>query len=367
MTTVPADKPISKSDFAYFREVCDQMGSGLIVADEDLRIRYWNRAAEGVISGVNGSLMQGIPVDSIIPEDRRKSFSRLVRAAMDSAQPGEFAISMPNFDGDPREFLSLICPLQAQQKESHWAILTFVDVTKRLAAGAEQQETRTMDALGEMSGAVAHHFNNILGGMVTALDFAEQSDDPQQTKKLIRHMSAALIRASALVNSLLAFSRGESRANDLCDLTELLNELADEVDRMIAGRNIEFQYTPPDLPVWSVPKLQLATILRNVVRNAVEAMLNGGRLTLQVIPSENGVQIAITDTGKGIDPHDRPRIFEPFWTTKSAIGDGSTTATGMGLAVAYGLAKVIGATISVESQANEGARFVITLPRPSPT
>src|SRR3972149_8860262 len=99
-----------------------------------------------------------------------------------------------------------------------------------------------------MAGAIAHHFNNILGGVVTNIDYANACSDVTVTKRVLEQTSRALMRASALVNGLLAFAEGAPRADDLRELTELLNDLADELEHTVEGRGIEFTLKLPTLP-----------------------------------------------------------------------------------------------------------------------
>lgn len=363
MNSPSAATTASPTDLIYFRELCEHLGAAVIATDSDLNIRFWNEGAKRLFH-MDAEPMIGTAFVSIIPAERRKFVLRLLKLAMDKGSISEFEFQHHDDSAGEREMFGVIAPIVAQSPDRSGCSICIMDITRRIALFAEHSEARKMNALSEMSAGVAHHFNNILGGIVMALDFASAAQDPEIIKRVLRQINTGVLRATSLVNGLLAFSRGEARADDLSDLTELINNMADEIERMIDGRGIAFTLNMAKLPVWPVPALQLTTIMRNIVQNAVEAMPNGGKLTLDVTSNDALATITIRDTGVGIDEAAKARIFEPFWTTKGGIGK-PAGATGMGLAVAHGLAKVIGATITFESAPGKGTSFAITVPRPA--
>ena len=349
---------------AYFRELCEQIGVALIATDDKLNIRTWN-AASGRMFGAAAERMIGTPVILVIPQDRRIPAERMFRRAVEAGETSELEFQHRDSRGEARELSGTIAPVVSETGDRVGASICIRDITRRIHLQAEVHESRKMASLGAMAGAIAHHFNNILGGVVTSIDYASASSDAAVTKRVLGQTNRALMRAAALVNGLLAFAEGTPRADDLSDLTELMNDLADELERSIEGRNIEFTLNLPTLPVVPVPRTQLRTILRNIAQNAIEAMPNGGSLRMDVSVSESAATIAISDTGVGLDKDTQSRIFEPFWSTKSDRVSGPTGATGLGLAIAHGLAQVIGATITVVSELNKGSSFTVTVPRPT--
>ncbi len=346
----------------YFRQLCEQMGMALISTDLTLRIRTWNTAA-GRVFGASAEQMIGTPVVSVLPHDRRVAAERMLRRAIDAGESSEVEFHYRDATGKALELSGTITPVVTHQGDRIGASICVRDITRRIHLQAELHESQKMAALGEMAGAIAHHFNNILGGIVTSIDYAAASTDPVIVKRVLGQTNRALIRASALVNGLLAFAEGGPRTDDLSDLTELINDLVEDVERAIRGRGIEFTLNLPKLPVVPVPRVQLTTILRNIIQNAVEAMPRGGALRIDVSLTDNSVVVSVSDTGRGLDKEALSRIFEPFWTTKPADIAGVGALSGLGLAIAHGLAQVIGATISATSEVNRGSTFTVTLPR----
>ncbi|GAF71135.1 unnamed protein product, partial [marine sediment metagenome] len=267
--------------------------------------------------------------------------------------------------GEPREVAGTMAPVVSESGERIGASVCVRDITRRIMLQTELYESRKMVALGEMAGAIAHHFNNILGGVVMSIDYANASGDAAIKSRVLKQVGAALQRATTLVNGLGAFAEGDKRADDLSDLTETVNELADDLEEDLKGRGIEFTLDMPELPVVPVPRVQVRTILHNITQNAIEAMPDGGSLRIDVSFYDHSVVILIVDTGCGLDEAAKSRIFEPFWSTKSVLSARAGEATGLGLAIAHGLVHVLGGTISVTSEPGKGSCFRVTLPRPN--
>ncbi len=345
---------------AYYRQLCEQMGMALMATDAALHIRTWNAAA-GRMFGAGAEAMIGAPVLSVLPQDRRIAAERMLRRAIEVRESGELEFQHHDAQAQTRELSASITPVLNDTGAAIGASICIRDVTRRIHLAAEVHESRKMVALGEMAGAIAHHFNNILGGIVTGIDYASANPESAVTRRVLTQTSRALMRASALVNGMLTFARGDPHSDDLSDLTEVLNDLAEETERAVQGRAIEFALDLPKLPVVPVPRAQLTTILRNMVQNAVEAMPEGGTLRIDASVTEAFAIIAVADTGRGLDEEARQRLFEPFWTTKRP--DASGGVSGLGLAIAHGIAQVIGASISVASELQRGTTFTVAVPR----
>ena len=366
MDPAPPQPDDSRSQEEYFRKLCDQVGFALIATDHELHIRIWNSAAARMFGAASG-LMVGSSVLSVIPQDRRVPAEHLFRQAVDRGDSCEFEFQHRDAAGESRELSGSIAPIVIDGARVG-ASICIRDITKRMRLAADLHESRKLGSLGEMAGAIAHHFNNILGGIVTSIDFAQSSDDPAVVQRVLGQANRSLVRASALVNGLLAFAATEAHIDDLSDLTEVLNELAEDLEPTCRRQGVQFVLELGVPRVIPVPRVQFATIIRNICQNALEAMPNGGRLRIEVTASEAETKVHVSDTGRGLDEETRRRMFEPFWTTKQPGVGTSQVVSGLGLAIAHGLAQTIGASISVESQLHHGSTFTVTLPRaPEPT
>ncbi len=349
----------------YFSQLCEHLGVALIATDLDLNIRVWNAAAARTFKA-DAQGMVGRPITSIMPEERRHVAERTLRRAIETGETIRFEFHHRDSQGERLELVGTIAPVVSASGKRTGASVCIHDITRRIALQNELSESRKMVALGEMAGAIAHHFNNILGGMVMSIDYSQASGDAAVKARVLEQVGTGLQRATALVNGLLAFAVGDQRANDLGDLTEVVNAVADDLEEQLEGRGIELIVALPKLPVIPVARVQVMTILRNIVDNGIEAMPDGGSLRIDVSLSDDSIVILIEDTGCGLDESAKSRMFEPFWTTKGVLTTGTEKATGLGLAIAHGLVQMLSGTISVTSQVGKGACFRVTFPRPGP-
>lgn len=347
----------------YYRQLCEHLGVALIATDTELNIQAWNLAAARMF-GAAADRMIGVPVLSVMPQDRRLEAERMLKRALATGETFQFEFQYRDEQGRDQELIGMIAPIVSPSGRREGASMCIRDITRRITLQNELNQSRKMASLGELAGAMAHHFNNILGGVITSVDFANESGDPVILRRVTQQIARALQRATSLINGLLAFAEGDRRAEDLSDFTEVLNEVADEVEGGLEEHGIELIVDMPKLPVLSVVHSQLYTILHNIVRNAIEAMPHGGTLRIEAALAEKTMIIRVADTGCGLDEAARSRIFEPFWSTKGQLATQTGEGTGLGLAIAHGLVQMLGGSILVSSELNKGSCFTVILPRP---
>jgi signal transduction histidine kinase/ActR/RegA family two-component response regulator len=236
------------------------------------------------------------------------------------------------------------------------------------------RQSQKMEALGRLAGGVAHDFNNLLtvikGHSELLIDRMKPADVFYGSTQQIMKTAD---RAASLTRQLLAFSRMQLLQPRILDLNTLVADMSKLLRRLVR-EDIEFGFRLGDsLGRVKADPGQIEQVLLNLTVNASDAMPQGGKLTIETKkmrvdaayanarpPLRPGhyVQLAVTDTGHGMDATTMSRIFEPFFTTKEA-GKG----TGLGLATVYGVVRQSGGVIWVESSPGNGARFEIYLPR----
>jgi PAS domain S-box-containing protein len=248
------------------------------------------------------------------------------------------------------------------------------DMTERIRLEQQLRHSQRMDAIGQLTGGVAHDFNNILTvitGMIDILADAVRADPA--LSGIVKMMDEAAERGSELTRHLLAFARKQplqprrTRINTLITGTTALL-------RPTLGEQIEIEVTLEE-NAWDafVDPAQLTATLLNLAVNARDAMPDGGKLTIEtgnvvlddsycavlsdVSPGFYAL-IAVSDTGSGIPAAIRDKVFEPFFTTKAA-GRG----TGLGLSMVYGFVKQSGGHIKIYSEEGHGTTVKIYLPR----
>jgi signal transduction histidine kinase/ActR/RegA family two-component response regulator len=240
----------------------------------------------------------------------------------------------------------------------------------------EQQyhQAQKMEAIGHLTGGVAHDFNNILTVILALSDLLRNEADLQiaQHNKLDQIYSSAE-RAADLVRQLLAFSRQQILEPTPLNFNDILIQFENMMERII-GKGIEMvTQLDPDLDIIKADQGQMEQVVMNLVVNARDAMPQGGRLTIEtanVVLDETYasqqvnvrpgpyVMLSVSDTGIGIGKELLPKVFIPFFTTK-VKGKG----TGLGLATVHGIVKQSGGHIRACSEPDQGTCFKVYLPR----
>jgi len=259
------------------------------------------------------------------------------------------------------------------------------DITQQKQAEEEQirlqrelQQAQKMEAVGQLSGGIAHDFNNILGIIIGNLDMLKQhSSNDQKALKRISTISRSAQRAADLTKQLLGFARQRSLSIAITDINQVIRGMDSLLIRSVTPEiKVETQFV--DEPwLTEIDAGDLEDTVVNLVINARDAMSGGGQITMETdnlvldeeycsrnVGAKPGeyIQLAISDTGKGVSPGVQEHIFEPFFTTKPQ-GKG----TGLGLAMAYGFVRRSGGYITVDSELGVGTTFRIYLPKVAET
>jgi signal transduction histidine kinase len=227
----------------------------------------------------------------------------------------------------------------------------------------EMLQSEKLVALGQFSAGIAHEINNPLGAilLLAASVLEEMPADHPGYSDLVTVVKEAE-RCRGVVSDLLNFARQTPLRREPTDVNRLLN---DETEVLLRTRSPEAPPIDvdlnllPELPLLAADAARLRQVFRNVIQNAIDAMVHGGRLTIstRVQHDEQSLVVDIHDTGVGIPRANLSRLFNPFFTTKP-----SGRGTGLGLATAYGIVKMHGGEIRVASEAGQGTRFSVCLP-----
>jgi two-component system, cell cycle sensor histidine kinase and response regulator CckA len=240
------------------------------------------------------------------------------------------------------------------------------DVNERKRMAQEVMNAQKLESLGVLAGGIAHNFNNILTGIVGNISLARLClEDNAKAEAWLATAELGCDRAASLTRELITFSRGGSPVRSPVSLGHVL---AEAVGSVSSGSGVTYASTLPD-GLWQVDvdAGQIAQVFRNILTNAEQAMVNGGRVFIQAenvvvtgadsLPLEDGryVLVSVRDQGGGIPEENLPRIFDPYFTTRD---DG----TGLGLAAAYSIIKNHQGYLAVESTAGIGTVVSLYLP-----
>lgn len=214
-----------------------------------------------------------------------------------------------------------------------------------------------VEAMGQLTGGVAHDFNNLITAVIGNVEMAMLDlDADAQAYVALNDARRAAARAGRLTQQLLGLSRVETKSRSV-EVHRAFSSLASVVASLL-GEDVELRVLecPPDLRV-SLPPVQLDQVLLNLVVNARDAMPDGGTIVLDASRDETDVVIRVADTGTGMDEATRARVFDPFFTTKDA-----DKGTGLGLSTVHSILTAHGGSIEVQTAPGAGTTFSLRIP-----
>ena len=244
------------------------------------------------------------------------------------------------------------------------------DITDRKKMEQELLKARNFESIGILAGGIAHDFNNFLTAILSNISFAKLHVLPED--KIFASLDTAektSMRASELANQLITFSKGGTPVKKLTLIGDLIKNTA---TFSLSGSNVRCQFNlPKDLSAIEVDAGQMRQVIHHLVRNAKEAMPEGGIIHIMAenisilpgdeLPLEQGkyIKISIKDHGAGIPSGHLSKIYDPYFSTKER---GNQKGMGLGLTICFSIIKNHGGLITVESQLGAGTTFYLYLP-----
>lgn len=241
-----------------------------------------------------------------------------------------------------------------------------MDITDSKRMEEELFKAEKLESIGVLAGGIAHDFNNILVAILGNISLAQMEVEPDsELAKPLHEAEKATERAKDLTRQLLTFSKGGAPVKMTADITELIR---DTVAFSLHGASVRCDYDfAKDLRAVEVDQGQLSQVINNLVINAVQAMPDGGKISIGAqnltlltesslpLPKGEYIHITVQDQGSGIPPEILKKVFDPFFTTKSG-------GSGLGLASTYSIIRQHEGHIEVESELGKGTKFHIYLP-----
>lgn len=245
-------------------------------------------------------------------------------------------------------------------------LVIFTDITEREHGREELLRTQKLESLGVLAGGIAHDFNNVLTGILGNVSFAQMLLDPSHKAfKPLQEAEKASNRAAELAHQLLTFAKGGQPIKKAVSARQLVDE---SVSLVLRGSNVRGVVEIPDnVHAIEVDEGQISQAFNNIIINAVHAMPGGGKITIRaknvtidkkralLVAPGKYVKFTFADTGCGISDENQQKIFDPYFTTKSA-------GTGLGLASVHSIISKHGGHIGVRSVVGKGTTFDILLP-----
>ncbi len=228
------------------------------------------------------------------------------------------------------------------------------------ALEAEVAHRERLSALGNLAATVAHEVRNPLNAISMGLQRLRMEFQPTEDRDQYSHLTELMLgethRLNSIVEQFLSLARPIEIQAETLPVPEILKELAALEDSDAQRSHVQIRViAAADLPALKADPNHLTQVLLNLMLNGLQAMPEGGTLTLEAKTSNSNFLIAVTDTGTGIAPENLSRIFEPYFTTKPQ-------GSGLGLAISRRIIEAHGGTITVSNQAGGGCRFEVSLP-----
>jgi PAS domain S-box-containing protein len=341
----------------------ESIGSGIVITEMNDTITYINQAGEKILGYSKGEVI-GKPFGMFeLNEKQNVSYSFLNHSDnLDTRREGQ----MRRKEGNEIPVGFTINYHLSLNGEAIGKIIIFRDLTKVYRVQEEMLKMDRLVSLGKLASGIAHEIRNPLAGIKTtaqALGEEMGKDDPK--REYLNRITREIDRLNELLKTFFSFAKPQALLLVPCHVKEIINAIIPFLIKEIADKRIQFiESYHPEIPKIRVDKIQLHQAFLNLFLNAIQAMPGGGELKIEAtpvtLPSPEGpmkkfVKVIVSDSGKGIPPHILPKIFDPFFTTKPK-------GIGLGLSITYQIIKKHGGTITVDSQWEKGASFIINLP-----
>ena len=236
------------------------------------------------------------------------------------------------------------------------------DITATMERAADMAESERSKAVSILAAEVAHEIGNPLNSLYLHLQMLQRllkrpEPDVADAAQEVDEARAEVERLDAIINQFLHALRPGHPVFEPLDLKSLVLESLNFMKQEITDRKIQLEfYWGENVPQLNGDPGQLKQAFYNLVRNAMQAMPSGGKLTIRCSADDSFVMLSVSDSGCGIKPENMRKIFKPFFTTKNA-------GTGLGLMIVDRIVREHGGALAVDSRENEGATFTISLPR----
>ena len=357
-----------------FRSIFDNAPVGMVVRGLDGKLVRVNRAYCDMV-GYTPAELEGLSVlDLTHPDDRNESRERMKALLEGEIDSFTMAKQYLRKDGSCFPALTSAAVIHDAAGRVSYSVAQIQDVTARHALEEQVRETQKMEAIGQLAGGIAHDFNNL---MMVVQGYNElilkQLTEDSPLRKSAEEIQTAAGRAASLTQQLLAYGRRQMLQPEIFDFNKLVADSTDVLRHLLAQPiEITVNLEPSLAPVKADPG-QLKQVLYNLALNAGDAMPSGGVLSIRTanreidgkfagtipdLKSGPYVELAVQDTGVGMDTETLSRIFEPFFTTHDRARN-----PGLGLASVYGIVKQSGGHIRVESAKGKGTTFYLYLPQ----
>src|SRR6266850_350596 len=352
----------------FTEAIVDTLPLSLYAIDRDYRIVAWNRNRELGELGLPRGEVLGKNIFEVLTKQSRELLEREFGRVFSTGEIHRVEQETIAESGETKHWLISKIPMRADESDEVTHVITVGEnITARVKADRAVARAEKLAAVGRLAAGVVHEINNPLATIAACAESLEKrieegafANSPEEAdlREYLGLIRDEAFRCKNITNGLLDFSRLRAGQRVPVDVAEIIKAAARLVTHQQRGNNIQIDVeAAAGLPRVSGDVSQLQQAVVALATNAIDAMPEGGTLTLRASCSGPRVLVQVIDTGIGIPPENMTRIFDPFFTTKD-VGRG----TGLGLAVCYGILSDHGGRLDVRSTVGTGTTFTITLP-----
>ena len=356
------------------REILSSMLDGVITINEKGIILTFNHSAERIFGFLQEDIL-GKNISCLMPDPYATSHANYIKNYCNGGEShligGNRTVQAKRSDGEIFPLNLSIAELPRKAGEPRRFIGSCIDLTKEKNQEEQLRRTQKMDAIGQLTGGVAHDYNNMLGIILGYSDLLMNNiENDSKLHKYTEQIQHAAERGAKLTNKLLTFSKKDGGEVESIKLNDILLESKSMLSKVLTAR-IDLDYSLKS--TWQIngDVSELEDAIVNLCINAMHAIDDKGQVIISTenkslnkfdveslgFQSGDYVALSIKDSGKGMSQEVRDKIFEPFFTTKGDRG------TGLGLSQVYAFVEGCGGGVVVDSMPGRGAEFTLYFPR----
>jgi PAS domain S-box-containing protein len=338
----------------YLENLLENANDVIYTLDTEQRFTYVNSKIEAW--GYRKDDLLGRPYLVLLSKRHR---GRRLKSTLDIGAKQVYEVEVVTRTGEPRAVMVSVSPLHGVEGAILGVLGIARDMTETKKLEQRIRNSEKLASVGRLAAGVAHEINNPLGGILNCLyNLRKGTLSPSRQEEYRVSMEDGVRRVQKIVRQLLDFSQQDEPEFALTDINHVVDRVLVLTTHLFAPNRIVLETEfGQGLPNVMLDRHMIEQVLMNLVLNAVQAMKEGGELTIRTSVVEGVCLIEVCDTGSGIPQAFLPRIFDPFFTTKSE-GEG----TGLGLSVSLGIVERHGGKILVESEVGKGTTFTLCLP-----
>ncbi|MCM2979596.1 PAS domain-containing sensor histidine kinase [Niallia circulans] len=338
---------------AMFENTFEEVFDGIIIWDQNYQIIDMNKAAERLLHKSKENLI-GVDLISFLPpaktigEDIKP---KLLNVKKDGQNRGLYTVKFPN----NREYTQL----EYRNKfniYSGLSITTLRDITENTLLEEQLRKSSTLNVVGELAAGIAHEIRNPMTALKGFIQLLEDGVASQENEMYFSVIKTELTRIESIINEFLLLAKPQAVQYVKRDIRQIMNDTIELLYAQAVLQNVQIiKMFTEDMPTIYCEPNQLKQVFINIIKNAIEALEDGGEIAVSIEYKQDYFHIAIRDNGRGMGKEILARIGEPFYTTKEK-------GTGLGLLVSYQIIEEHQGKVTVESEPGVGTTFHLVLP-----